>query len=164
MNQCIRLAAIAAVVFPVALFAQQKPDLSGRWLMDTTRSQSTQSDPRPVTVVITQRGDEHHIAEYSFDNEAKPKAIGTSGRSTATGTGTIMQWDGNQLVTSTPYSINDAPLTVLERRSLSPDGSEMTVERTVTVQHGYESRGGSPSTADKNYPARDVFIRAPLKP
>jgi len=168
MNPLIRLAAVAALVFPAALDAQQKPDLSGRWVMDMTRSQSSQGDPRPVTIVITQRGDnvqietirgdEHHVAGYSLENEEKPKAIGTSGSNT--GTGTIMKWDGGQLITWTPYSINDKPLTVVERRSLSPDGSEMTVERTVTVQHGYERGGGGSSPPDSNHPARDVFIKA----
>jgi len=46
------------------------------------------------------------------------------------------------------------PVIITEIRSLDGKGKEMTLDRTLAVQHGYSSSGKTSSTA------KDVFIKA----
>jgi len=64
-----------------------------------------------------------------------------------------LEWTGAVLVTYTPVHINSMALVVLEKRTVSADSTEMTVETMVTVQHGYE--------AGNNYssPIKDIYTR-----
>ena len=63
-------------------------------------------------------------------------------------------WDGNRLVTERGVVISGQTVSSKQTMSLSPDRSEMIVERLVIVQHGYTLRGA------KNYASvKDVFVR-----
>ncbi|HYP05003.1 MAG TPA: hypothetical protein VER03_02115, partial [Bryobacteraceae bacterium] len=65
---------------------------------------------------------------------------------------------GPKLATETHRNVNRATVTVKEVRSLDAKGKEMTVDRTLMVQHGYTMRGA------KNYSSgKDVFVRAAAK-
>jgi hypothetical protein len=58
------------------------------------------------------------------------------------------------LATETHRNINRATVTINEIFSLDRKAKEITVDRTLTVQHGYSMRGS------KNYSSgQDVFIR-----
>jgi hypothetical protein len=46
--------------------------------------------------------------------------------------------EGNALLTQTIYTIKDQPVTVRELLRTTPDGSELSVEVTVRVEHGYQ--------------------------
>jgi hypothetical protein len=51
--------------------------------------------------------------------------------------------------------VNRATVTIEETLSLDPKGKEITIDRTLTVQHGYTMRGA------KNYSSgKDVFVKA----
>ena len=63
-------------------------------------------------------------------------------------------WDGQRLVTERGLVISGQTVSSKQTLSLSPDRSEMIVERLVIVQHGYTLRG------TKNYATvKDVFVR-----
>ena len=52
-------------------------------------------------------------------------------------------------------NVNRSTVTIKEVRTLDGKGKEMTVDRTLMVQHGYQMRGA------KNYSSgKDVFVRA----
>ncbi len=59
--------------------------------------------------------------------------------------------------------INKQAVTVEEVRTLNPAGTEMTVEVTLVVQHGYQS-GGSSAVQYRNSPntstGTNVFVKA----
>ena len=75
------------------------------------------------------------------------------------------RWDGPALVTTTIRKVNDFPITTVERRTLNADRTEMTVETTLRVEHGYSSNGSSGGTAmDKSgqnfVTVKDVYTRS----
>jgi hypothetical protein len=112
----------------------------------TTRSQSAQQGElfKSVTVITrlsdrcieATRGNEKESVLYPLTKSRA--SIGASGQSEA-------YWDGEQLVTVTQRTVSGQTVTVKEARTLGPGGTDMTVETTVIVQHGYSMPGA------KNY-------------
>jgi hypothetical protein len=47
-------------------------------------------------------------------------------------------WDGAKLVVETAREINGATVTTRYVYTLSANGREMTIDKTLTVQHGYQ--------------------------
>src|SRR4051812_37879134 len=151
---------IAALVLPSTPAAQGKPDFSGRWTMDHSRSESAmQNEPiGPVTLVIAQTASEVRIettrtprtsiVTYTLDGSGVKIPGGTA----------KTHWDGTTLVTEAVRDIQGQTVTTKETRRLNPDGSEMIVETTLVVQHGYSLRG------TPNYGAgKDVYVRSPTR-
>ena len=170
MSRFAQIVVFAAVMYPLAVSAQgnastrsDRPDFSGTWAMDTTRSDSAQPDDTspvlPTTLVINQnnkevriettRAGKRQLASYPIERPESPQAVGTSGR----GVGSILKWEGGNLVTLTPHEVNGMAVTTVETRSLSPDGNEMTIVTVIEVQHGYQNG------ANYSAPAKDVFRR-----
>ena len=156
----LRAAVLIATLVPAfPAHAQGKPDFSGTWKMDPTRSESAaQGEPvGPVTLVIQQTA-----------NELRIETTRTQGSSTATykldgsettlpaGTATT-HWDGTTLVTEVVRHLQGQAVTTKEVRRLSADGSEMLVEMALVVQHGYQNNVVGAS----NYgAAKDVYVRS----
>ena len=153
-------AAVLVVVlsFPPAMIAQAPPDFSGAWTMDPARSESTrQGEPvKPVSVLIAQNAGEVRIETTRGDQkETILYPIGQSHPAT-NGPDAILQpeayWESDKLVTQTQRQVQGYAVTVKEVRTLVAGGTEMIMETTVIVQHGYTMPGV------KNYgTARDVF-------
>jgi hypothetical protein len=131
-----------------------KPDFSGVWTLDRSRSQS----PEPITLEIKQTETEFRIEAtrngvssarvYPIDLQAKPGGRGIDA------TRARAYWDGAKIVTEGSGNIQGQTVSIRESRSLSADGAEMIVESLIIVQHGY-SFGGT-----RNYgSAKDVFTR-----
>ena len=157
MRHTSAAALTAMLLLPLSLHAQATRDFSGRWTMDTARSQSAQQgEPfKTITFLITQgagqvriettRGDAKENVLYPL---TQSRASGSSGQPEA-------YWDGDQLVTETQRTVSGQTVTVREARTLGQGGAEMTVETTVIVQHGYSMPGA------KNYGhSKDIFTRA----
>jgi len=157
MKSLLVAAAVASLLsYPTQ--AQTKPDFSGAWKMDPSRSESAaQAEPiGPVTLVITQTPAELKVettgstgttaATYKLDGSKITVAAGTSST----------HWDGAKLVTDSVLDVNGATVTATETRTLTAGGNEMLVEKTVVVQHGYpDTLKGTP-----NYVAgKDVFVK-----
>jgi hypothetical protein len=160
MKRVRRAMLLAALVIPFTVDAQNRPDFSGAWTMDPVRSESTkQGEPvKPVHVVIAQSAAEVRIVTTRGDQtETIVYPLGPS--HPATTTNPTLQpeayWDGDKLVTQTQRQVHGYAVTVRESRALAPGGSEMIMETTVIVQHGYTMPGV------KNYgTARDVFRKS----
>lgn len=164
MKRIVLAAPFAALALLIPCFAApaNKTDLSGTWEMDVTRSESPHATDSSgaVTLVIKQTANELSI-ETRRDGQTETivyKLDGSETEKPAPDNGPYKwraQWEGGKLVTETHRNINRATVTVREARSLDAKGKEMTVDRTLTVQHGYEMRGA------KNYSsAKDVFVKA----
>jgi hypothetical protein len=132
-----------------------KPDFSGTWRIDRTRSESagviTLSITQTATAISieTTRGDQTWQVTYPIDLSRKPGAAGSTSSSP------VAYWDGAKLVTEGATGIQGQTVSTKATRSLNPAGSEMTVDSVVIVQHGYSIRGS------QNYAtAKDVFTRA----
>jgi hypothetical protein len=134
--------------------------------MDLSRSEAAaQGTPiGPVTVAIKQSPGEVQVETTQNGNAQTVRYVpAASGAVAAEPSAATFRWKGPQLVTSLVTYINKQAVTVEEVRSLNPAGTEMTVEVTLVVQHGYQSGGGgavqtqnSPNTST----GKNVFLRA----
>jgi hypothetical protein len=153
-------ALIAILLLPATPLAQRTIDFSGTWTMDLARSESSQqgASVKPVTFVITQLPTQVRIETTRgerTENVLYPVGRARAAAAAAGGAHPEAYWEGDKLVTETQRPVNGYTVTVKESRTLGPSGSEMTVETTVIVQHGYSMPGA------KNYgTSKDVFTRA----
>lgn len=133
--------------------------------MDPARSEAAaQGQPiGPVDVVITQMPNELQIATMRNGNTETVRYLPAEMRPAAPGQLLgVFRWDGPRLITRLVADINKQAITVEEVRSLNPAGTEMTVELTLVIEHGYQSGGtgvlrpqNSPNTAK----GINVFVR-----
>jgi hypothetical protein len=164
-----RLILIVVSLWSPLVAAQPGVDFSGTWTLDPARSESAlvpgpQPPVRSAVVTISQlprqlridvnRDGVRQRVVFSRDTANELRPVGTSGQD---GMGQIVSWNESELVTMRPLQINQMTVTVTEKRTLSADGREMTVETVTAVQHGYE--GGNANTASA--PSKDVYVRTP---
>jgi len=150
----------------LGLYGQTPPDFSGTWTMDPSRSEAADQGPSigPITVAIRQAPAEIRI-ETTRDGktqEVRYLPLEMKAASTAEQLGTF-RWDGSRLVTNLATHINNQAVTFEEVRTLNPEGTEMAVEVTLVVQHGYQSGGGGvvrSSNAPNSSTGKNVFVKA----
>jgi len=163
MNRTALTTFVTGLLAPLLASPNPKTDLTGAWEMDSTRSESPQygDSKQPVTLIIkqtefdvtveTRKDGQVETIVYRMDGtetEKRPAPDNGPYRWSA-------RWDGSKLITQTQRNINHTAVTVTEVLSLSANRKEMTVNRTLTVQHGYSWDKA------KNYSsAKDVFVKA----
>jgi hypothetical protein len=137
--------------------------------MDPSRSESAhQAVPiGPVTLVIKQTADVLSIETRRREkgsaavkaetltfklNDTETSAVGNYGA--------LMKlkahWDGPKLIAETVRNIQDATVSTMQVFSLDASGKELTVDKTLTIQHGYQSPGAIDNNVGKG---KDVFVR-----
>lgn len=162
------LAGVLSITVGLIFAADQKPtEFSGIWKMDLARSESAhQGIPiGPMTLVIKQTPTQVSI-------ETKTGAAGNTAASTETltykldgteettssGPGapikTKARWDGPKLIIETLRTVNGTPVTIRHALATRAGGKELTVEKTLMVQHGYQSPSGNNVGT-----GTDVFVR-----
>ena len=132
-----------------------KPDFSGTWTMDRSRSQSSEATTLKITqsateiTIETQTGGKTATRTFAFEVSPHPASETLSaGHSHAS-------WDGTILVNEAIGTISGQTVSLRQLRYLNGPGTEMVVESVTVVQHGYSVQGG------KNYnTAKDVYVRA----
>ena len=141
--------------------AVDRANFTGSWKMVAARSESPNQTPpvTDMTFVIEQAANEIRLDMTSGGGKtvsvvypivAVPKAPADP----LSGDERRAYWDGPRLVVERGGTISGQTVSSRQALTLNPDGSEMTVERLVIVQHGYTLRGA------KNYAAvKDVFTR-----
>lgn len=163
MNPTALTALIALLMVPLPARSDTKTDFTGTWEMDSARSESPQfrDSKQSITVIVkqtqfditveTRKDGQTETIVYRLDgNETEQRPAPDNGpyRWSA-------RWDGPKLITQTQRNINRTAVTVSEVLSLAPNRKEMTVNRTLTVQHGYSWDKA------KNYSsAKDVYVKA----
>jgi hypothetical protein len=132
------------VVF-CATLAQAKPNFSGRWKINTSKSefgeiptpashaeQITHNDPN-LKVVTTQAGEMGEFTlEYTYTTDGKEcinKFRGIDRKSTA-------KWEGDSLVIESRMDVEGNAVTVTEKWVLSQDGKTLTVHRHLKGPEG----------------------------
>jgi hypothetical protein len=166
MKRALSIGCIVGLGF-VGLSAQSRPDFSGTWKMDPTRSEAAaQGTPiGPVTVAIRQMAGEVRIDTIRDGRTESVRYLPVSAK--AQGADELLgafRWDGARLVTRLVTDINKQAITIEEVRSLDSSGREMTVEITLVVEHGYQS-GGTGVLRSQNSPNTskgiNVFVKTP---
>ena len=163
MVHVARAALLACLALPAAsTSAQTRPDFSGTWTLDATRSASAvQNEPiGPTTIVINQSATEITIETRRQDKSSTVtyRAGSADAMLNATNRANLLTsmwyWDGPKLVTESVRDINGQTVRTKEVRMLTAAGGEMTVDTLLVVEHGYSLRGA------KNYgDGRDVYKR-----
>lgn len=152
----------AGVLLAPAIARTQAPaDFSGVWDMDPSRSQATAQVVPTIDMVVAIQQSPSEIRIGTTANDIMDTVVYRPYAKEPSGAGEpppTFQWDGAKLVTAHQVEINKMAVTVNEVHSLNADGTEMTVERTVIVQHGYQARGG-PEQLRNTGKERNVFIR-----
>lgn len=146
-----------------AAMAQASPaahaDFSGAWMLDTTRSETFLAggavERGPIVIArsgarftITPVGDSQPETVTSAVEDSAP--LDNSGAPYSS-----TYWQGRSMITDRYESINGRAVTVRQSRTLERGGSEMVVETTVAIHHGYAEGEPLPQST-----ARDVYVRA----
>jgi hypothetical protein len=152
---------------PLGVHAQGPPDFSGIWTMDLSRSEAAAQGPAigPVTLAIQQTPAELRIetTRNGTTETVRYLPVGMKPVSAGERVGTF-RWEGLTLITDLSTHINNQAVTFQEVRSLNLDGSEMAVEVTLVVQHGYTTGSSSVVQSSKSSPntstGKNVFLKA----
>ncbi len=144
---------MAALILSVAATAA---DFSGAWKMDPSRSESAhQAVPiGPVTLLIKQTPEEIAIETRRATNREILTYKLDGSETTTNGITCRARWDGPKLILGTTRNVQDSTITTLQEHSLDPSGRELTIHKTLTVQHGYQFEGAKSSGS-----GTDVFIK-----
>ena len=137
--------------------------LGGTWELDRSVNPSLPAERRIITLspewmrIETQRAEDTRppLITYRFDGQDVTNAFGEGNKATSR-----LLREGGAYITETIYEIRSSPITVRETLNVSSDGSELTVNTTVRVEHGYQ---GVPPPGEAKAPnvstARTVFRR-----
>jgi hypothetical protein len=140
------IALAAFVAMTAASAAQAKPDFSGVWIMDATKSDfggmpSPETMTRTIThkepsfrVVTVQKGGttEDRTIDTAFTTDGKAQTNTIPGGSlTLAG-----KWEGTTLVLAGTMSLTNMAIPVEDRFVLSQDGTTLTVTRKFSATEG----------------------------
>jgi hypothetical protein len=145
MNTARRAVVTGVIVLLCATIAQAKPNFSGRWKMNASRSdfgpittpsslvqQVTHEDPalKVVTTQVGEMGEFTVDSSYTTDGkECVNKFRDIERRST-------VNWDGDSLVIESKMDIGGNAVTIGEKWSLSDDGKTLTINRHLKGPEG----------------------------
>lgn len=139
---CIATVALAAL----GCVAADKPNFSGKWVLDTEKSDFGQmpapssqtqevdhKDPKLKIKTTTKgpQGDRTAEASYTTDGEenTNPGPQGTEIKSKT-------KWDGSKLLSTRKLSIQGNDIEISDVQVLAEDGKSFTVERTMKSPMG----------------------------
>jgi hypothetical protein len=150
------------VLLPSTGEAQARANLTGTWTMVSERSESPAQTPPIHSLILTidhsdtaldvtaNRDGERATTSYPIE-KTQTAAAGTIGAGT-----TRAYWEGPRLIAWRAGNVQGQTVSIKETFELDPGGSELRVESTVVIQHGYTMKGA------KNYASlTDVFTKTP---
>jgi hypothetical protein len=148
--------------------AQQIPNFGGVWVMDMSQSETAVQPghpERPIIEVITQtpksitiRRDVDGRADvlaYPFEGDSALKSAPIDRPEAGSAPRSSAAWNDGALQTIAYLTINGEAVNRFERRSLDANNTRMTVETTISVQHGYLGPSGKAATGVM----KDVYIK-----
>lgn len=156
LRLAVLIVLIATLVPLVSAHAQGKPDFSGTWTMDQTRSESAaQTHPiGPVTIFITQTPNELKIETKRTEGSTTMTFKLDGSEITIPGGTAKTSWEGMKLVTEVERYVQGQAVTTKETRTLATGGNEMLVDMTLVVQHGYSANTSNYGTG------KDIYVRS----
>ena len=164
-----RLATLFVLAFLPAAHSAGVNEFAGTWTLDTVRSESAHQDvpvtAETVTITATENGLRMESArswggKAPDSQETLNLRLDASETTSQTGSGPAItakaHLDGPRLVVETVRTVNESTVTTMYIYTLAASGREMTVDMTLTVQHGYQG-----AAARNTGHGKDVFVRAP---
>ena len=160
MSSVLSVVLATVILFPPFGDGQGRANLTGTWTMVAERSESPEQTPPVKSIVLdishsdaalnvsANRDGRTSATSYPIDNAPTP-AAGTVGAGT-----TRAYWDGRRLVAWRAGNVQGQTVSIKDTFEINADASELVVETTVEIQHGYTMKGA------KNYASsRDVFTK-----
>lgn len=161
-----------ALLLAGSLRAQLAPvDFTGTWNMDARLSESAHQDVAigPVTMVITQTPTEISIQTTRQESKKSTpvretltyRLDGTESKTSPDAQHSVTtkaHWDGEALVAETIRNVQDSTVTTSHIHRLGAGGRELVIEKTLTVQHGYQFPNAKTTGRGK-----DVFVKSGAK-
>lgn len=128
----------ALLAYPLAICAQSHPDFSGIWELEGKGHNpvTVQIEQTPAVITIgtrTGKGAEASMETLTYKLEGEEASVSDAGITTKA------HWDGPKLIAETARSVHGAAVTTVHTISLNSTGQELTIEKTLIVQHGYRS-------------------------
>jgi hypothetical protein len=144
MKNVVTLALVAAIVLPFTARAQSKPDFSGTWTLDPSKSDAPMGRggrggaAGPMTITqdastLTQKRGEQTLA-YKLDGSESSNEV--NGRGGAQTVKSKAHFEGAKLVIESTREIQGFSISTKEERTLSADGKEMTIQTTASTPQG----------------------------
>jgi hypothetical protein len=135
--------------------------LTGTWQSDASGSTLLSSERRVITVspewlrieILRPEDDRPPVLTYRFDGEDAVNAFG-SGKAISR-----LLRERGALITETIYEVRNSPITVRETLSVNPEGTEMTVNTTLRVEHGYGGAGAPSESKSPNVSTATTVFR-----
>jgi hypothetical protein len=165
-----RRALLVAILVSAPVYSQKPADFAGVWRMDADRSESAhQAVPiGPVTLIIKATAVDLSIetrregkGKRSVSSEILSFHLDGSENLVADNSGapikTKAHFDGSKLVAETTRNIQGSTVTTVQTFILDANAKEMTVQKSLTVQHGYQSASDD---AKNTGSGTDVFLRS----
>ena len=140
------LATLWATLAAVALPAPAKPNFSGDWKLNTSKStfgqmpapssmtsKITHADPKVSTATKTvgDQGEFEILSNYTTDGKESTNQ-GFGGNPTTS----TAKWDGNTLLIDTKGKFGENEFTMQDKWNLSEDGKVLTIQRTFKSSMG----------------------------
>ena len=156
---------ISALVSLSLLLGDGAVDFSGVWRTDPARSESAHQDTPvgPITLDISQTPQSISIETKTSEKDrplvANEKLVyrldGNPNRVTANGVEVTCtaRWKGDVLVLETLRNLNESTVATHWELRMNPNGKEISIRKSLTVQHGYQA----PGPANNVGVATDVF-------
>jgi hypothetical protein len=140
--RCVAILALAAL----SCVAADKPNFTGKWTLDTEKSDFGQMPPptsqiqeidhkdpklKIKTTTKSAQGDRTAEASYTTDGEenTNPGAQGSEVKSRT-------KWDGNKLVSNRKLSFQGNEVEIADTQELGADGKTFTIDRTFKSAMG----------------------------
>jgi hypothetical protein len=140
---------IAVLLFFSPAAQEAKPDFSGKWSLDLTKSDFGQMPPPESMVAVVEHKEPtikiastQKTAQGEISNE---RTMTTDGKENTNTVRTMMgdqpitsttKWNGKALVTAFRLSVQDMTIDVAESWELSADGKSLTITREFKSQQG----------------------------
>lgn len=146
MRHALFIASIgaSALLAPAALYGQtERPDFSGKWIMDAAKSEQGPLTPQTMSYIIQQKGSQitadrtittpsgESTAHLVFEIDGKPwKNEWKQGAMSVVGLSTL-SWENTTLIIKTLISADGQEVQQMDRWTLGPDGKTVTIQRSI---------------------------------
>jgi uncharacterized lipoprotein YehR (DUF1307 family) len=151
MKSCMILLAVI-LMLPLAAVAQDKPNFSGKWGLDTGKSDFGEFPvPDSQTNVIEHKGTNIKLTQ-TIKGDAVPGGVASSerhyttdGKESSNKVGqqeltSICKWDGNKLVIDTKLQSPDGPVEIKDSWELTDGGKRLVATRVFKGPQGERSQ------------------------
>jgi hypothetical protein len=140
-----RLSTVAAALVLAAFAAQAKPNFTGEWKLNPSKSEFGQM-PAPSSMVQKMTHDEPNLkvsvkqtsdmGEFAFDATYTTDGKESTNTMMDSPSKSVVTWDGDTLLIETKGKFGDSEFKMNDKWTVSADGKVLTINRHFTSSFG----------------------------